>query len=710
MSGRKRLAIQGDLLVAVHDPLTPQEVRDRRTDRLHGVSRQKFGMDHRITFRPVRITYHGQDFDIQMNKCNNPFCRWFGLSQGENPKPLGTIGPNRRYRLNGSEYEATVAEDPNEYDADTDDTMEIQAVPHGAANRAKRRKTETKVYVCLKENIPSGNGIVFVDESFTPVSNVSVADEIARLVTHQSVVDDDRHYEFHREVNERLCPSRWLSPFNAPDAFIRRGKGKAKSTRWQCRDCGKVTNIVPSTRDNLTYGQQRSDVMGRFARLVLSRTPISQVCDALSMGRGTYYDKLELLYQRCLEFQERYEAATLVAKQFDTLWLASDQMVYSLNNIRQRNQSTGRYRNVEPRVTATNVIVTADMASDYVFRSDLCYDWDVTLDDVKQSTFFYQDDYMSLFDGRYGRLRRMSRYPQPLNADEMRAMTPEEQKHYAELQRDFARRYRYTPGMHINPSYTFLAHLWLLKHSLNVRDWRFVTDQDSSLISGITRVFSDEIRNGSAHGFIFETAALNVRQAYGYSRSAVRRLVEWAKAHGYDHRTIEWDVLAILILEESLTLFPLYETRLVNGTSHAVPRKGRDALRPHPLPNSQEGERRIGCYTNLSDLPITTQAELLASVDPQSVNRFIARIRRSINPLERPIASGRNRKSSFIYANTNPKYAHELLTILRTFYNFGAKSPSKIPKPRGGRKIETPAMRLGIATDVFHWDDIIYFR
>jgi hypothetical protein len=77
-------------------------------------------------------------------------------------------------------------------------------------------------------------------------------------------------------------------------------------------------------------------------------------------------------------------------------------------------------------------------------------------------------------------------------------------------------------------------------------------------------------------------------------------------------------------------------------------------------------------------------------------------VRRKTTILERPLVTARGDGKSFIYSNCNPKYAQEILTIFRTFYNFCWAS-------KGGAKL-TPAQRLGITDKVFDYKNIVYFR
>jgi len=78
-------------------------------------------------------------------------------------------------------------------------------------------------------------------------------------------------------------------------------------------------------------------------------------------------------------------------------------------------------------------------------------------------------------------------------------------------------------------------------------------------------------------------------------------------------------------------------------------------------------------------------------------------VRRSISILGRPLVTARGDGKSYIYANCNPKYAQQILTIFRTFYNFCW--------PRKYNKVKmTPAQKIGITDRAYDYKDIIYIR
>ncbi|OIK13376.1 hypothetical protein BIV59_06380 [Bacillus sp. MUM 13] len=83
---------------------------------------------------------------------------------------------------------------------------------------------------------------------------------------------------------------------------------------------------------------------------------------------------------------------------------------------------------------------------------------------------------------------------------------------------------------------------------------------------------------------------------------------------------------------------------------------------------------------------------------------FIQQIRRRLSILGRPLVTARGEGRSYIYTNSNPKYAQYALTILMTFYNF-----CETIKGFDGEEL-TPAQRLGITQKRFEIKDILYFQ
>ena len=61
----------------------------------------------------------------------------------------------------------------------------------------------------------------------------------------------------------------------------------------------------------------------------------------------------------------------------------------------------------------TSIVVTSDVHSRYVFRSDVAYDWDITFGDIALDTILYKEDHLNEFARKNGRFGKFSAFPQP---------------------------------------------------------------------------------------------------------------------------------------------------------------------------------------------------------------------------------------------------------------------------------------------------------
>jgi hypothetical protein len=518
-----------------------------------------------------------------------------------------------------------------------------------------------------------------------PMSNWSLAEEIARLAVNGRVVDRDPQYKFHRET----CPAAGITPFEHPGAFRKRGKSSSNSQKWQCKQCGKITNTLPDQKESFTYHQQRNEVVPRIAEEFIGRSPVRRTCEKLSIGSSTYYNKLELMYQRCLEFTERHEAKAFGNQSFGTIWMSTDKMVYFLNNVRKRGQGGRQYRGLEDMQLPTHIVVSADISSRYVFRADVAYDWLVRPEDIEADTLRFKDDHLHTYARKNARLR-FSSCPQPPTANDTQSL----HEYYSELN-DFNLRRKYIDGLHTNSTYTAAAHYWLIKQMVKADQWRVVSDQDNSLMAALYRVFAEEIRAGDAHHFTHTIDDQKTRKdAYAEYHEARKALWAWGEMKGIGTRSLYR--IAIRKLADQLRSHRFFE--YVNGhPRHA----GRPLL--HPLPTIDKGLFEIDCRTDVTSYAPDDLAEMLIHIDDKASSEFMQQIRRRISILERPLMTSRRTDGkTYIYANFNPRYAQYAVTILRTYYNFCQTWKRK-------REL-TPAQRLGITDRKFEWKDIIYFQ
>lgn len=419
MSKLKRLSTLKDKVAEVKCPVTDEEIKNRHHD-YPLLSPIHFARRYGELFQPIELTLKENTHMIQFNACTNPYCKWFGLSQLQfhhcKNKPS-------RYKLTGSS------------------------------------KYESQRIACNPDPEKPSFGETTWDCTSDPISNWSAAEEIARLHTHDSIQNWEPEYVFHHEP----CPHSSFTPSDNPKSFYRQGKSSSKSQRWQCKSCKKFTNVLPTRRVSSTYHQQRNDILPMFAKLLLNRVPVKRVCEILDIGSQTYYSKLEWLYRRCLEFLERHESQTFKNKTFDSLWMNTDKMVYFLNNLRKRGKGGIQYDDVEESKFPTHIVVSGDVESMYIFRADVAFDWDATLDAIEDDTLLYKDDHLNEYARKNKRLR-FQICPQPPTK-----LDVETESQYIASHNNFVRRGKYIDGIHVNSTYTALAHYWLIKQMIDAQ-------------------------------------------------------------------------------------------------------------------------------------------------------------------------------------------------------------------------------------------------
>lgn len=646
-----KLATSDKLQVCCMGPFTDTDIKNRDAD-YYTTAYDNFRKSYRHhLFTPVTLLISGVTNELQFNKCYNPFCKWYGMMQ----KKYDNIKSKpSRYKIDGNEK----------------DGIQVQRI----------RCNDVIDTTLNGESLSNTNEIV---------SNWSVGDEIKRLIKINSIEPVEKEYAFHRDG----CLNSSTNPFENKELFYSRGKSSSNSQKYQCKECKKITNVLPSIRECFSYHQGRNDILVQFAKDLVSRTPVKRTCEKLEIASGTYYSKLEWLYKRCLEFLDKNEISPLKTMEFDEIWLNTDMMVYNLNNIKQKGKGSKKNLSTNEKKLQTHLLASGDIKSGYMFRSDVNYDYDITLDDVELDTHAYHCDHSFGYLRKNDRLR-YSYCPQPPTAFDIQSQSEYSQELYA-----FNDRKNYVEGCHVKSQYTAIAHYWLIQQAIKSSKIYFVSDDDATLQSCVFRVFSDYVKSKQTHYFTCQSdKSLTLEEAGKQSFRNMIELINWGNSRGY--RKMPKTELAQKKLEHDLISHEFYEYKVINGKTCRT--RGANPI-CYPLSDKDEGNRFINCITDIEDLPIEELAELLTHVTNRTVNNFFQEIRRRVSILERPLVTARGDGKSYIYSNYNPKYAQYAVTIFRTFFNFCWAT-----KTNGGNL--TPAQRLGLTDKVFDYKDIIYFK
>jgi hypothetical protein len=645
----KRIAKLDDSVVKIKCPISQQEINERTLDYPVMTPFQFSKKYSDMLFKPVPITYKGIEYNIQMNFCSNPFCKLYGKDQ---LKFDSIKSKPSRYRLTGDKDSKHIACNPFE---DTTESISLGCYSN-------------------------------------PYSNWSIAEEIKRLATNDSVQDVEPEYNFHKPG----CANIHSSPFEYPELFRKRGKSTGKSIKWQCKTCEKFTNVLPTRKENYQYHQKKNDIIPDLVKLLLSRVPIRRSCEILKVSPSTYYAKLEWVYKKCLEFLEVQEAKNFKTMKFDRIWLNADAMVYNLNNTRKRGSGGKNYEDVEVSQLPTYILVSGDSNSKYIFRADVSYDWNITQEQITRDTRELKEDHLQFYSCKNARYRFPFCPQYPTENDD------QTYEHYIDDLIKYNMRSNYIEGMHVSTPYTAFAHYWLIKNTIKADKWRFVSDEDNVTMTTLYRVFSEEIRNGDALHFLCKIdKGKTIKVAFNEWAASRNKIRAWAKVRSIKLSPAGFTTIARDMLISEMNHHSFIKYKEVGGNLY--PTWGKNPI-CHPLPAVDEGTRIVDCTCNVSGYTAEHLANLVLKVNNYAVNSFFQQIHRRLSILERPLVTARGDGKSYVYSNFNPRYAQYAITILRTYYNF-----CHTYKAIGGKNL-TPAQQLGIANRKYNMNDIIYYK
>lgn len=632
----------------VVESIFTDEVIKKRDQEYETLSDKAFKFKYRdYLHTPAHITINGVRHEIQYNFCADTFCGSYGESQ-------------IRYNHLKSK--------PSRYKISN------------ATSKSGRR---VPVVVCneIPEGTTSGTSI---SNTTLALSNWSIAEEIKRLIHINTLAPLVEGYEFHREE----CSVPEHTPEDNPKSFYRRGKSTSGSTKYQCKSCKKITNVLPEQKENFNYHQKRNAILLRLLMDLVNQMAVRRTCEDLGIGGKAYYHKMEELYIRCLDFNRRHEAEAMKDRGFNEIWLNTDAFVYNLNNIRKKGKGQEFKLTKEEKKLTTQIIASADMYSHYVFRADVAYDYSVSFDDITSDTLKYHCNHSASYCRKNDRFR-YSYAPQP-----PRVIDKGSYESYYEDVTAFVSRQDYVDGCHVKPTYTAIAHYFLIRQMIPAEKWRIISDDDASIQTSIFRVFADKFKSDDAVYFTCRTD----KELQGDDKrieafKARKALDKWAQDNGY---TGGETYLARKKILEDITSKGFYDYKVINGT--LVPVRGKNVV-THPLPRNNEGRRLLNLISKANFLTNMELANMVYNANNRAIDDFFEIIRRRVSVLERPLVSASPDGKSYIYANYNPKYAQMMVTILRTLHNFCWLQKGK-----------TPAQRLGIADKKYELRDIVYFR
>ncbi|EIT85373.1 hypothetical protein A374_11535 [Fictibacillus macauensis ZFHKF-1] len=80
-----------------------------------------------------------------------------------------------------------------------------------------------------------------------------------------------------------------------------------------------------------------------------------------------------------------------------------NEMIYYLNNVRQKGMGGKHYDDVEETQFPTHIVVSADVLTRYVFRSDVAYDWEMNFGEIGLDTILQKEVHLNEFAKKHAR-------------------------------------------------------------------------------------------------------------------------------------------------------------------------------------------------------------------------------------------------------------------------------------------------------------------
>lgn len=525
-------------------------------------------------------------------------------------------------------------------------------------------------------------------EKFAIKSNQAIAEELHRfsryLLTAPPVC-----------CPTPLCPNH-VVPVTTTTAYYRFGQTNAGTPRYQCRLCKKTVAVGGKALKKQRITHQNKTIL----LALTNKMPLRRIAKITGINAVTLYSKIDFIHRQCLAFSASREAE-LKQLTIPRLYVSVDRQTYFLN----WGEDSDR-RNIE-----LSAVGSADNDSGYIFGMHVNFDATLDPEAVIIDAAVSGDERLPHPYRSYARLWLPADYTEALAfsitekdrraaksakgpVSRAIAATVEDRYDAADIRddveisemKDENQKLPDSKGLQIHEEYTLYGHFQFLKQMLpTVGKVRFFLDQDSGIRAACFGAFHKDIQDRRVDAFFVRTAKdLTIDQ----KRSLVGRAnAEFRAAQKAGPLVIsEYRVKIAMMKAEIAKAVPLG--------------KWRDQWCAHPLPNMSEPSKAMCWLTDMGDYDADHVARLFLRVSLAGIDNFFQRVRRSLNPLERPISTASsNRRTWHGYSPYNPAMVGKLLDIYRTMVNF----------VEVGKDGKTPAMRLGLAKGIVSTDDILYF-
>lgn len=477
------------------------------------------------------------------------------------------------------------------------------------------------------------------------------------------------------------------TPVTKEGAYQRFGQSARGSQRYRCRACLKTFSVpaTPVLRQRLPHKNRE------IFKLMMNKSPFARICEVAEVSMQTVYDKLDFFHRQTQAFVSKHERVLWAGMPRDRLYVAVDRQAYTVNWTERTDK-----RNI-----TLTALGSADLETGYVFGMHLNFDSEVFSVVASLEAFHLGDyqvappfrrharlwlppDYIAATQATMKRTGRKRFASGDLSADIDAAYQDAENRVDVESAEFISSSVKFPDtGAQVRSEYTLYAHFFLLRELFRgVGKVRFYLDQEPGIRAACLTAFEHEVRNRTCDAFY---VSIEKEITDSEKKKLIAESQQAFKEVQADHPTLSRHEVEILMMKREIT----------RVAEHG---KWKGRWLTHPLPNNSEPKKALCYMTDLGDYDADHLANLYLKGSLHAIDRFFMQVRRRLSFLERPISTASKAGRTWHgYSAYRPENIEKLLSIFRVYYNYCLK----------GKDGKTPAMRLGLASHVIQFDELM---
>ncbi|MCL1860136.1 MAG: hypothetical protein FWG52_01190 [Proteobacteria bacterium] len=485
-----------------------------------------------------------------------------------------------------------------------------------------------------------------------------------RLISNQGVREERDRFLMRVQQNEspscpnEACENHFHSVAADPGCYMRYGTTPVGAQRYRCLGCNKTFSASPHLGRKLRQPEKTELVFS----LLINKSPMRRICEVAGVNAVTLYQRIDLIYKKCLRIAQRFERPLLEEKAMLRMHVAVDRQDHAFNWGTQ----------LDRRVVTLRAIASSDANSGYVLAQHLNFEPGLDPREIELAARESGDDLRS------PPFRHAPRFW--LKADH-HLIGPENEANDECLD---AGTKLPAKGMQIFENYTLFGHFFYLARLLGgVKQLQFSLDGEPNIYSACLLAFQQWFSTGSLFVFLVRIDKKMSNDRKGMALAAAERIIQQQRALHPDLSDIEVALELIKVRHREISL-----------NSWAITERWVS----HPLPKMNEPYKAVRCMAAPPDADPVDLAWGYLRTSLNAIDRYFMQLRRRISVLERPISTASSTYRRWHgYQAYNPEVGMKLLEIFRVAYNYHL----------AGKDNQTPAQRLGLAPHAINLSEIL---